>query len=682
MRDLPGCLALHCWKWLLSVLLLLNLPLYAQDKTPVNFGKVDKNDFIINSTLVNQNTSAVIIADIGTTQFEGNNKGWFSYKFKRQKRIRIIDKKGFDLATVSVLLYRNGEGEEKIDDVSAITYNLENDKVVETRLTSKELYTEKPDKNHFFKKFTFPNVREGSILEYTYTVKSDFIFNLPSWEFQDERHPALWSEFSVVMPALLSYMSFFQGYHKFHINKTTNGHQNFFIRRQVDNSGGIPTSRDEGLSVASPVVKQKWVIKDLPPFDEETFLASPKNYLDKISFQLYKTYDGERFHDVTNNWKTVNDNLLKRDDFGLPLSENTGWLDVLVKKILEGNETDIQMAKKIYYYVQDNYTCTNRYDKYIKTSLQDVVKKKSGSVGELNLLLVALLRRKFTSALPVLLSTTEHGRNSKDYPEMERLNYVVGTFKTGNVDYLLDASVPFLPFGKLPANCYNGAAHVVSEDSVTIHLDPKLHRETNVVNVLLLVNEKNELVGTYNKNLGLYESINAKARIAQSASAFKTGLAASFPEEFTVIGVALDSAGLREDPVSVKVDFKMHPLEAGIIYFNPMLLETVKNNPFHADSRKYPVEMPYARFDSYVLNMDIPKGYKVEELPKSARISLNANEGVFEYLIKAENNSISLRSNLMLSEATFSSEDYQSLRDFFAYVVKKHAEQIVLKKIK
>jgi hypothetical protein len=682
MKKLHEALSVFRWKLLLTFCLFCNLHLMAQDKVPVNFGKVEQNDFSVNSPLVDKNTSAVIIADVGTTKFEGNNKGWFSYVFKRQRRIKIIDKKSFDLATVSILLYRNEEGEEKVEDVSAVTYNLENGKVVETKLSSKELYLQKADKNHFFKKFTLPGIREGSVIEYSYTIKSDFIFNIPSWEFQDEKYPALWSEFNVVMPGLLSYMSFFQGYHKFHINKATNGFQNFLIRRNFDDGVAVAYSRDQSISVASPVVKQKWVIKDLTPFDEEQYLASPKNYLDKISFQLYKTYDGERFHDVANNWKTVNHTLLQRDDFGLPLAENTAWLDALAKKILDGTETGIKAAEKIYYYVQDNYTCTDRYDKYIETSLQDVVRKKSGSVGELNLLLVALLKRKFPAASPVLLSTREFGRNSKDYPEMSRLNYVIGTLKIDNVDYLLDASVPFLPFGKLPANCYNGDAHVVSEDSMTINLDPKLHKETSVVNVLMNMNEKNELEGTYNKIHGLYESIETRAEIAQSAKAFKAKLAASFPEELIVSEVIVDSAKRREDPVTLKVNFKIKPTDADIIYFNPMLLETVKSNPFHADSRKYPVELPYTSVDNYVLTMDIPKGYKVEELPKSARISLNANEGIFEYLVQASNNSIMLRSSLVMSEATFSSEDYQSLRDFFAYVVKKHAEQIVLKKIK
>jgi hypothetical protein len=54
-----------------------------------------------------------------------------------------------------------------------------------------------------------------------------------------------------------------------------------------------------------------------------------------------------------------------------------------------------------------------------------------------------------------------------------------------------------------------------------------------------------------------------------------------------------------------------------------MIGEGMRENPFKAAERKYPVEMPYVRDDMYILNMQIPDGYEVDELPKSARVALN-----------------------------------------------------------
>ena len=66
------------------------------------------------------------------------------------------------------------------------------------------------------------------------------------------------------------------------------------------------------------------------------------------------------------------------------------------------------------------------------------------------------------------------------------------------------------------------------------------------------------------------------------------------------------------------------------IYFNPMLAEGMKENPFAAAVRHYPIEMPYEVDELYVLQMDIPKGYEVEELPKGVRVKLNEWDGLYE----------------------------------------------------
>ena len=96
--------------------------------------------------------------------------------------------------------------------------------------------------------------------------------------------------------------------------------------------------------------------------------------------------------------------------------------------------------------------------------------------------------------------------------------------------------------------------------------------------------------------------------------------------------------------------------------------------------RRFPVDMPYKIDNTYFLNMEIPAGYQVEEIPKSAKVVYNENEGLFEYLIQKSDNNIQMRVKLKLNKAYFGMEEYASLRDFFAFVVKKESEQIVFKK--
>lgn len=119
-----------------------------------------------------------------------------------------------------------------------------------------------------------------------------------------------------------------------------------------------------------------------------------------------------------------------------------------------------------------------------------------------------------------------------------------------------------------------------------------------------------------------------------------------------------------------------------MIYLNPMFGEAIKTNPFTSAVRKYPVEMPFTMYQIFVLNMELPKGYEVDELPKSTRVMLNDHEGTFEYIISSSGGRLMLQSKIDIKKAVFQAEDYQTLRDFFGHIAKKHSEQVVLKKIK
>ena len=154
----------------------------------------------------------------------------------------------------------------------------------------------------------------------------------------------------------------------------------------------------------------------------------------------------------------------------------------------------------------------------------------------------------------------------------------------------------------------------------------------------------------------------------------------SFEPELS--NIEIDSLKIPEEPLSVKYDIKFGFNGDDIVYFNPVLAAAVKENPFKSAERFYPVEMPSCKDETYLLNMEIPAGYKVEELPKSARVMLNEDEGMFEYIIQAGGDRIQLRCRTVIKKATFDPEDYETLRNFFAFIVQKEAEQIVLKKIK
>src|SRR5215470_1714150 len=85
-----------------------------QDKINVKFGKVSPEDFAPKVYSIDSNANAVVMADVGSSKIVGNNKGWFSLEYKRYRRVRLLNKNGFDIATEEIDLYSNGQEEEKL----------------------------------------------------------------------------------------------------------------------------------------------------------------------------------------------------------------------------------------------------------------------------------------------------------------------------------------------------------------------------------------------------------------------------------------------------------------------------------------------------------------------------------------------------------------------------------------
>jgi hypothetical protein len=662
-------------------LCLLQSYCFAQDKSKVTFAKVTPADFILPSNpIIDTNTNAIILSDMGSVHFVGNDHSWFSYVFKKHTRIKILNKKAFDLATEKVHLRGSDDDLEKLSDVTASTFNLENGQVVETKLDKQDIFSSRINKEHVEKKFTLPGVKEGSIIEFTYTITSDNAFFLPAWKFQSEEYPTLWSEYQVEIPQALFYVFIRMGVHGFAIDKGSEGHQSYKVSSKANLASLGSTDKD--YFVSAQTTKHQWVMKDIPALRPERYLSTPANYLDGIEFQLTKTNDSQEFHDVMNTWKKATEELLHREDFGDPLVQDNEWLSDLADKAAGNIISPTEAAKALYYYVSNHFTCTDHYYPFIKTNLHEVVRKNNGTVGDINLLLIALLRKKGLQADPVLLSTREYGYNLASYPAFEKLNYVIARLKLGEHIYFLDAAQPSLGFGRLSGNCYNGHARVISEkDSASIYFEADSLKEKKTTLVLINNTDKG-MEGSLQIVLGDQESYDLRQHIRkQGEKEYFKDIQTAYGQDLIVSNGGIDSLASPEDPVKVHYEFRLNQEPgASVLYINPMLWSDTRDNPFQAADRKYPVEMPYTMDNIYIYSMEIPEGYVVDELPKSARVAFNNDQGFFEYMLGAQGNMIQLRCHIKLNKAWFAAEDYSGLRDFYAYIVKKESENIVLKK--
>jgi len=660
--------------YLLSAVLFYSIG-FSQDTQNLKFGKISTPDFQVTSPLIDSNVNAVIIADVGKTYFVGNTiNRWISYVFEKHIRIKIINKKSIDdLVTIKIPLYGRDNYKDKLEISEASTYNIENGAVVETKVQATDIFEEKYNSYVSIKKFALPAVKEGSIIDYSYKITSYHYSNIPSWSFQHLYYPCLLSDFEIAIPQLLRFTIIKHGVDSFYMNKSDETRENLFM---------------SDLKVSSLINKYRWVMKNIVPFKVEDFLFAPTDYLDKLEFNLAQTYNGSDVHNIMTDWKTVNDDLMNSSEFGLAIDkEYSVNLFNTADKVCSGVTDPLEMAKRLYTYVRDNFTVRDNDYIYMSDDLYNINKKRSGNTAELNLLLTALLRQRDIKADPVILSTREYGVHPVIYPVLNKMNYVICMAKINGDTIFLDATHPRLGFGKLPVECYNGHARIISQkDSGSIYLYPDNIKETKTVAVSLSNGEKQGagMSGTVEITPGLIESFHTRDEIAKKGIAgFTKDIKLASDNNMRVTNVGIDSLQQYDLPIMIHYDITADPGNGeDFIYFTPMLLDGYKDNPFAVSDRKYPVEMPFPLNEVFILNMEIPEGYKIEELPKSTKVKFNENEGLFEYIVRSDSRKIQLICKLSLYEATFYPDDYQTLRDFFAYVVKKESEQIVFKKIK
>lgn len=662
---------------LITVLaVMLTITAHGQAPRPPQWGRLASADFLPRNYSLDSSAGAVVIADIGSTEFEGNQRGGFSMVFRFYRRAHVLRHSGYAIADVEIPLYAEGDAVEELAELKAVTYNLINGKIEETRLDQRTgVFSERRNAHQLVKRFSLPNVREGSVIEYQYTIRSEFVFNLQPWNFQGD-YPRLWSEYTVSIPEFYYYVTLWQGY------------QPFFIREQKDKvayfthteePGAGPTQR---TNFRASVTSYHWAMKDVPVLKEEAYTSTMQNHLARIEFQLAELRPPFPPRLILGAWTDASQALLQDELFGLSLGRENPWLTEALATALGNATTALEKARHIYNWVQESFTCTNHNARLMDQPMKNLLKGRSGNVAEINLLLVAMLQKAGLMADPVLLGTRSHGYTYELYPLLDRFNYVIALLTIGDKTWYLDASRPGLGFGQLDPDCYNGHARVIDREARAINLDPDSLAEKSVISVFLLQGDGRRMTGTVQLSPGQYAAQHLRELYrGQGIGAVQSAVAASLPAGFHPGNFQVDSVLLTEEPLAIRFDLDWTPDSTRLIFLDPLFGQGLRENPFRSPRRLYPVEMPYTLDETFMLQIELPPGYEVDELPEQALIRLNENnDGIFEYRILEENGVLSLRSRLRLRRSFFQPEEYNTLRSFFDLVVRKHNEQLVLRR--
>lgn len=644
----------------------------------MKFGDVTPGTFSPAVYTIDSSANAVFLFDKGHVVFDrslGNNFG-FSIVYERHTRIRLLHRNAFGLSTMVLARSKKGTAGMEIENLKGATYNLEDGKVVVTKVDKSGIFQE--DNGVFeLQKMVFPNVKEGSVIEYSYKIIYPGFGYMPFWEFQGE-YPILWSQYDITIPSLFDYITESQGYLKYTVDSSIQSTQILPITLPSSGFGGVYNGTWQGIAT-----ERIWAIQDVPPIAKrEAYITTLKNYISRIEFQLSGMHMPGVDRTFRSTWDQLVEELMKNESFGGQLTDRNHWMNDELKKIAGQDKTSAEAARQIFFYVRDHFDCPGTESIYLSQPLKTTWENRKGNVADINLLLTALYQHQGFEAEPVILSSRAHGLAFEDYPLLKDYNYVIVRVRAGDRYYLLDATRPSTGFGQLPELCYNGSGRTVDAAHLLIPLVPDSLKEKRATIVFLANNDSLGYSGSFTHIAGPFESMELRNRLKKTRQEdFFENLRKGMAPYKTILETGFDSLDNTEAPVSWHYNMK-YDFTSPTLYFNPVLHDRINLNPFNAPERHYPVEMPYCTDYSYVISMEIPKGYTVAEIPKSERAILGKDGqlGMFEYIIGQDAERIQMHYTLLIKKTWFGVDEYQGLRDFFAFIIRKEKEQIVFKK--
>lgn len=638
------------------ILLSISFILDGQIKE-ITFGEIPKTDLEMTEYAPDPSADAIILENHAMVSMRSDEK--ILVVTSCHVRIKIINTDGLDYANVE-LPYGS---DEKIVGLKATSYNLEDGAIVESQVDKKSLYYEKTSRYSNTLRFSLPNVRPGTVIEYRYTLESPDYFSLYTLEFQHEI-PVRRCNFQVEYPGYFEY-KFVPGGDLSGIRYKGGQQKIFFGNSSVEGFTG------------------SWTANNIPAYREEPFSTGSEDYYARFGFELSKiNIPGYYFEEISPTYPRLSEKLMERTDFG----EYIAKAGVVRSKAAElkaegGSETDV--LRRIYSFISEYMMWTGYSDFTASAAMSKIFKDARGNAADINLMLLTMLRTAGIQADPVILSTREHGLVNPLFAVIRKFNHVVVSASADGKSYIIDATDPVRPFNMLPEECLNGQGWLVGlRDGSWVDLSNGEHH-SEVVALEMELDETGALTG---KADNIYESYDAwlvrKVCSLQGAEAYRDYMQ-SVNSQWKISDLQLENLEDLEMPVIEKISLTIpdgSDKGDGIMYLNPFLCGRMESNDFYAEERISVIDLACPSVKKYTCTITIPEGWTVAELPQSINLRMNGGGAVFICNFTADGRKVKVDSEINFSTVTFLPERYDSIRKFYSEIIRKQSEVIILKK--
>ena len=651
---------------------------FAQD---VKFGKLSKQDFEKTKSTIQADAPAEVLYADGNYKVSFNtNQGGVEQTKKVFYRIIVFDKDKTpdDVLKVEIPLRKNsGSDQDKLITLKAVTYNLENGKIIEQKVEKKDIFLDKVHRFMDIQTFTFPNVKNGSILEYTYEIISPFYGNTDTWYFQ-QSIPVVASNFTMQNQEYFNYQQDLRGGFAPKIS-TNSKEDNYTIHNKRESDIYGRTTQNSSIDNAKMKINtQTYSLVNLPSYSREAYVLNPRNMLASIQFELASfVAPGRTSESFSTTWDRIGKDLMDHEEFGRQLNGNN-FLDETVNTTIAGKSTNIEKAQAIFDYVKNNIAWNDYLGQYTDKGIRKAFNEKSGNSADINLMLTTMLRKAGLDANPIVLSTLQNGIINYSFPSRSKLNYVIVGTTIDNEFYLMDATDKNAQINLLPIRAINDRGFMVNDKGIKEVPLRNSVMTNDKISITADLKADGKLTGTYSNVRDNYFYMFDKSEIADDPKAFEK----EFVEDYNFEISDFKTQDNKQNVI--RHQFKFDDIKVDVagnkILFNPFLFIANTKHNLNLDQRNYNIEFGAPTTNINTVKIKIPEGYKVESLPTEKQFTMPDQAGGYAYKVIEKDGFIVAQAQKVIPYSILPAQYYKPLKEFLTNIINAESQQVILVK--
>lgn len=648
-----------------TLIFLCSLNTKAQEPN-LKFGSPTNEELKMTEYSFDKNASAVTLCSLTEVYYEINNNNFFvNYNIK--KRIKILKAEGKDFANIKIPYHYNDseiDNRENITKLKATAYNIENGKTVKTEMNKNMIFSEKVNENVMLLKFTVPQVKVGTVIEYQYTLKSPRYYDIYDWYAQSEI-PTMYTKYDLTIPEF------------FIFNVEESGLSP--IKRECKPTNWSSTYNNNILN--GNATEYIFNGTNMPALKKDDFVWYEKDYCNKVVCELCNiTIPGFVYDDYTSSWTKIDGILKDDDDFGGRLGKS----DILKEETakIDKNASVEDKVACVFRILKKHVRWNGEYYLWGK-SAHDVLKEGTGNNADINFMMINMLNDIDVKAMPIIMSDRNNGRLPLTHPSIKSLStFVVGAWVNDSTLTYIDASSKDGYVNVLPPKLQVAEARAIEKNSSFWVNLQNLPASKKIINVTGTIDNAGHIKGKIQclMNNNIAEEFRNDFRNAKDSATYVTGIANDD-------GIEIDKCemtGQREFAQNAiyNTEFtKNCDVTDNHIYINPMIITPIKKNPFSDEKRLMPIEFPFKQSLTINVNLAIPQGYTIESMPKGMKIALPDNNIFCSIISNVDDKKIAIQYRFKINSMFISYDKYDMVKDLYTKIVEKNKDMFILKKI-